>query len=90
MRSSRPVALITGAAKRIGAGIARRLHDEGYDLALHYRDSARQMDALVAELNARRADSAMALQADLAEFDRLPELIAQRRGRSPSPSSGRQ
>jgi len=76
MSSPRPVALITGAAKRIGAGIARRLHAEGHDLALHYRDSAMEMDALLSELNANRGDSAIALHADLAQFDRLPELIA--------------
>lgn len=81
MLPSRPVALITGAARRIGAGIARGLHAEGYDLTLHYRDSATEIEALIADLNARRADSAMALPADLAEFDRLPELIASTIGR---------
>ncbi len=81
MFSSRSVALITGAARRIGAGVARRLHAEGYDLALHYRDSATEMDAFIGDLNAQRADSAMALHADLAEFDRLPELIANTIGR---------
>ena len=72
----RPVALITGAARRIGAAIAHRLHADGYDLALHYRNSQAEMDALLAELNATRAGSAIALQADLAAFDRLPELVA--------------
>ena len=70
------VALITGAARRIGAAIARRLHAEGYNLALHYRSSKTEMDALLAELNAARPDSVIALQADLARFDRLPELVA--------------
>lgn len=79
--SERPVALITGAAKRIGARIARRLHAAGYDLALHYRGSKPEMDALVAELEADRADSVIALQADLAQFDRLPELVARTIGR---------
>lgn len=74
--SSRKVALVTGAARRIGAAIARRLHADGYDLALHYRHSQAEMDALLAELNAARAGSVIALQADLAAFDRLPELIA--------------
>ncbi len=70
------VALITGAARRIGAAIAHRLHADGYNLALHYRHSQMEMDALLAELNGRRAGSVISLQADLAEFDRLPELVA--------------
>jgi len=74
--SSRKVALVTGAARRIGAAIARRLHADGHDLALHYRSSQADIDALLAELNATRAGSAISLQADLAAFDRLPELIA--------------
>jgi pteridine reductase len=75
------VALVTGAARRIGAAIARRLHADGYDLALHYRDSAEAMRALAAELEAARAGSVLVLQADLAEFDRLPELVAGTVGR---------
>ncbi|MFS8138408.1 MAG: pteridine reductase [Thermomonas sp.] len=70
------VALITGAARRIGAAIARRLHADGYNLALHYRHSQAEMGALLAELNGLRTGSAISLQADLAEFDRLPELVA--------------
>ena len=50
MDSTRPVALITGSARRIGAAIAQRLHAEGYDLALHYRDSADAMHALAESL----------------------------------------
>jgi pteridine reductase len=76
-----PVALVTGAARRIGAAIARRLHADGYDLALHYRESADAIGALAAELEAARTGSVLALQADLAEFDRLPELVADTVGR---------
>lgn len=75
--SSRPVALVTGAARRIGAAIARRLHADGYDLAVQYRGSAAAMQALVAELEGMRAGSVLALPAELAECDRLPELVAQ-------------
>ncbi|MGV8941963.1 MAG: pteridine reductase [Lysobacter sp.] len=73
---SRPVALITGSAHRIGAVIARTLHAAGHDLALHYRSSRAELDALVAELEATRAGSTLILQADLAQFDRLPEMVA--------------
>lgn len=76
MSSPRRVVLITGAARRIGAAIARRLHAEGCDLALHYRGSSGDMQSLVDELEAARAGSTLALQADLAVFDRLPELVA--------------
>ena len=81
MSSPRPIALVTGAARRLGAAIARRLHAAGYDLALHYRHSAADMAALVAQLEAERPGSAFALQADLAEYDRLPELVAHTLGR---------
>jgi pteridine reductase len=75
MDGNRPVALVTGSARRIGAAIARRLHAAGYDLALHYRDSASDAQALAAGLEAARANSTLLLQADLAQFDRLPELV---------------
>ena len=81
MDEARPVALVTGSARRIGAAIARRLHAAGYDLALHYRDSASDARALATELEAVRANSTLLLQADLAEFDRLPELVAKTIGR---------
>lgn len=81
MNTSRPVALITGSAKRVGAAIARSLHADGYDVALHYRDSGAEMQTLIAELEVARAGSTLALQADLAEFDRLAEIVAGTVGR---------
>ena len=81
MDSTRPVALITGSARRIGAAIAHRLHAEGYDLALHYRGSADAMQALARMLETTRPDSVLTVQADLSEFDRLPEMVARTVGR---------
>ena len=81
MNEARPVALITGSAKRIGAAIARTLHAAGYDLALHCRSSRSELDALAAELEAARPGSTFTHQSDLSEFDRLPELVAQAIGR---------
>ena len=74
MADARPVALVTGAARRIGAAIARRLHADGYDLALHYRDSAADMDALAGELNGVRERSVLVLDADLADLDAVADL----------------
>lgn len=71
---STPVALVTGAANRIGAVIARVLHKAGYNVVVHYRNSATAAQALVAELNALRGASACAVRADLAEFTQLEGL----------------
>jgi len=81
MDNVRPVALVTGSARRIGAAIARALHAAGYDLALHCRHSRAGADALAAELESVRVGSTFVQQADLADFDRLPELIARTIGR---------
>jgi pteridine reductase len=81
MDNVRPVALVTGSARRIGAAIARTLHAAGYDLALHCRQSRAEADALAAELESARPRSTFVQQADLAEFDRLPELVARTIGR---------
>lgn len=69
------VVLITGAARRVGAAIARRLHGAGAQLMLHYRSAERDALALQAELNAARADSVALVQADLLQVGSLPELV---------------
>ncbi len=76
MSTSSPVALVTGSARRLGAAIARRLHAQGHDLVLHYRSSSDEVHALASELEALREGSVLTLQADLDDFDRLPELVA--------------
>lgn len=70
-----PVALVTGSAHRLGNAIARRLHAAGYDLALHYRSRRPELDTLLADLEAARPGSTLALQAELADIDRLPALV---------------
>jgi pteridine reductase len=67
--------LITGAAKRVGASIARAAHLEGANVAIHYRSSRTQAEALCNELNALRAKSAIAIQADLLDTQSHPRLI---------------
>ena len=58
-------ALVTGAARRIGAAIARKLHAAGANVVLHYRGAEAEAAALEAELNAVRAGSAAKVKADL-------------------------
>ena len=71
----RPVALITGAAKRVGAHIARTLHAAGYDVALHYRRSRSEMDALCADLETARAGSTLPIAGELGDLEQLPKII---------------
>ncbi|MCK2088353.1 pteridine reductase [Thauera aromatica] len=74
--SSTPTILVTGAARRVGAGIARELHAAGARVALHYRHSADAAAALAADFNARRPDSAFTVGADLARFGAAEELAS--------------
>ena len=83
-----PVVLVTGAARRVGAEIARTLHAAGACVAIHYRTSAVEANALATELNALRPDgtgqSAAAFAADLldvAALLRLVESVVARFGR---------
>lgn len=76
MASEHPVVLVTGAARRVGARIARVLHAAGYDVALHCHRSRAELDALIGDLEHVRPRSTLALQADLADVERLPPLVA--------------
>ncbi len=71
------VVLITGAARRIGAELARTFHAAGACVAIHYRSSADEAQALARQLNALRADSAHCFAADLADPANAPALLAE-------------
>lgn len=68
-------ALITGAAKRIGAAIARQLHNEGLDIVIHHNTSGEDAKSLVDFLNAIRPDSAITLQANLQNPKTYSDII---------------
>ncbi|WP_078922945.1 pteridine reductase [Thiothrix eikelboomii] len=70
------VALMTGAARRIGAMVARTLQREGATVVIHYKDSGDEAKALQAELNAQRQGSCLLLQADLLATAQFPQLIS--------------
>jgi pteridine reductase len=69
-------ALVTGAARRVGAVIARGLHEAGAAVLLHYRSSGDDAERLAAELNESRPGSAATAECDLLEIAQLPELVA--------------
>jgi len=69
------VALVTGAAKRIGRSVALRLASEGADVVVNYRGSKIEADEVVAEITAtgRRA---VAIQADVAKRNEVVAMFA--------------
>ena len=70
-------ALVTGAARRVGAQIARTLHAAGANVMIHCHRSLDEAQRLAAELNAQRDGSAAVACADLCDTQRLPALVAQ-------------
>ncbi len=64
--SDRPVMLVTGSAKRIGAAIIRAAHHQGYRVIIHCHRSEQQANALANELNSLHDNSAAIVVADLA------------------------
>jgi len=75
--SSPHVALVTGAARRIGAECVRHLHQSGLNIVLHYRNSDKEAKHLAQELNQSRPDSVALVQGDLLEIAAIPGLIKQ-------------
>ena len=69
--------LVTGAARRVGAVIAAAFHAAGARVAIHYRSSKADADALVVRLNGARPDSARAFRADLADAAACDTLVTE-------------
>jgi NAD(P)-dependent dehydrogenase (short-subunit alcohol dehydrogenase family) len=75
MQHSSKRALVTGAGKRLGRAMALYLGARGYDVAVHYADSADAAEAVAAELRAMGRQS-VTLQADLLIEDHAAQLVA--------------
>jgi 3-oxoacyl-[acyl-carrier protein] reductase len=67
----RPVALVTGGGKGIGAACCRALSAEGFRVAVHYRSSHESALKLAGEL-----PDAQAYRADLANPDEIDALVS--------------
>lgn len=71
------VALITGAAARLGAATARELHAHGWNVVIHCRRSADTARQLAAELDTHRPDSVRVIEADLARNEDIDRLATE-------------
>lgn len=72
---ARKTVLITGAAVRIGAAIARDLHALDMNVVIHYHTSGSAADTLAAELNRERAESAFTVNADIRDTQEYERLV---------------
>ena len=79
---SRGAVLVTGGAKRLGAAFVRALAASGWRAVVHYGSSGDEAKALASEVGGA------ALQADLSDFDRLPDLIDRARAATDAPLRG--
>lgn len=77
LHAATKVALITGAAKRIGAEITKILHATGMNVVIHYHTSHEAAEKLCASLNKKRKNSAVILRADLQDVSSLESLVTQ-------------
>jgi 3-oxoacyl-[acyl-carrier protein] reductase len=69
------IALVTGAARDVGREIALTLAAEGASVAVNYRSSAAEADALVAAI-AAKGGTAKSYQADVADFAAVQAMVA--------------
>ncbi len=67
--------LVTGAARRIGAAIARTLHAAGARVALHCHRSRAEAERLAAEMNAARAGSCAVIEGDLLDVEEVARIV---------------
>jgi NAD(P)-dependent dehydrogenase (short-subunit alcohol dehydrogenase family) len=72
--ATRPVVLVTGAARRLGRAMALDLAAHGFDVAVHYRGSEADAQATVGELRALGAQ-AHAFRADLSDEPACRALV---------------
>ena len=70
------VALITGAAKRLGAAIAQGLHAEGANVVIHFHRSSEQAAQLCSELNSLRSNSCITVGAELLDTAAPAAVVA--------------
>lgn len=81
--STRPVALVTGGARRLGAGICRHLGVLGYSVVVNYRRSRVQAEG-VARAIRRKGGEALVVRADVTrprDLERMVERIEREYGR---------
>ena len=75
--TEKPVAIVTGGGRGIGAACCRALAREGFRVGIHYRNSSEEAGKVLAEIG-----DGFLLQADLAEIDQVENMVTAVQGLS--------
>ncbi len=75
MKNKNKVALVTGAAHRLGKSIAIELHNRNIDIAIHCGQSIEEANLLCDQLNAKRHNSAWVYQYDLSKPEAAGNIV---------------
>ncbi|MRG54535.1 SDR family oxidoreductase [Phyllobacterium sp. SYP-B3895] len=68
------IAIVTGAARGIGAAVAERLANDGFAVVINYANSAREAEALAAKLS-KAGQRAITVQADVAKAEEVRRMF---------------
>jgi len=71
----RPVALVTGAARRIGRAVVTALHAAGHDVAIHFHHSRADAEGLASALEGERSGSTLLVDANLLDTATPQHLV---------------
>jgi 3-oxoacyl-[acyl-carrier protein] reductase len=69
--TEKPVAIVTGGGRGIGAACCRALAQEGFRVGIHYRSSREEANKVLADIG-----DGFLLQADIADIDQVEALLA--------------
>ena len=68
-------ALITGGAARIGAQIAKTLHDNNFKIIIHCNHSKEKAQHLCDSLNSIRKDTVEVISGDLSHIESITSIV---------------
>ncbi len=70
--SDRPIAIVTGGGKGIGAACCRALSKEGFTVGIHFRESMKSAEQVLSEIKGQ----GFLLQADMTDIEQVESMVS--------------